>query len=221
MLAQALGLAVTAAISPTALLVTAVFLGSASPRRTVVFYLVGAVAMTGVMAALCYVVLRAGHLYKPSEHSARYGLRLGLGLLCLLAAGYLFRRGPRAPDPARQGKSLVGRMVARPGNKTALIVGVVLYSPSITFVAAVQVVATSDVSVAVAVSTMLLIVAITVAFIWLPLVLYLFAPDRTGKTLARFNGWLRAHGYILAVVAVTIAGTYLTINGILGLTGVV
>ncbi len=42
MLTEAAGFAVLAALSPTALLVSAVFLGSASPRRTVLLYLAGA-----------------------------------------------------------------------------------------------------------------------------------------------------------------------------------
>src|ERR1700689_4595892 len=89
MLTEAAGLAVLAAISPPALLVAAVFLGAASPRRTVLFYLAGAVVMTAAMAAVVFVVLRAGHLYKPREHQTRYGLRLGLGLLMLLAGTFV------------------------------------------------------------------------------------------------------------------------------------
>ena len=50
MLTEAAGLAVLAALSPTALLVAAVFLGAASPRRTILFYLAGAVVMmTGAL----------------------------------------------------------------------------------------------------------------------------------------------------------------------------
>ena len=46
MLAQAAGLALLSALSPTALLIAAVYLGSARPGLTSLFYLVGAVLMS-------------------------------------------------------------------------------------------------------------------------------------------------------------------------------
>jgi Sap, sulfolipid-1-addressing protein len=252
MLTEAAGLAVLAAISPTALLVAAVFLGAASPRRTILFYLAGAIAMTAVMAAVVFIVLRAGHLYKPHEHQTRYGLRLGLGVLMLLAGAYVLRRGRRhaagqpgdagqpadagAGHPGASGKAghagsarprgkkdkqnggMIARLVARPGPKTAFLVGVIVYSPSLTFVAAVQSVATSNDDVASSVLALAVVIAITLVFVWGPLLLYLLMPDRTGRVLGSFNGWLRAHGHVLLMGALIVGGIVLTIDGILGLT---
>lgn len=219
MLTEVAGFAVLAALSPTALLVSAVFLGSASPRRTVLLYLAGALVMTAVMATLVFIVLRAGHLYKPHEHQTRYGVRLGLGVLMLLCGGWLLRRGERKRDPAKQDQGFISRMIARPGPRAAFLVGLVVYSPSLTFVAAVQVVATSNDGIAAAIGAIAFIIAITVIFVWLPLVLYLLMPDRTGLLLGSFNGWLRTHGHVLLVGALLVGGALLTSNGILGLTG--
>jgi hypothetical protein len=220
-LAQASGLAVLAALSPTALLVAAVFLGAADPRQTVLIYLAGAVLMTVVMATIVYVILRAGDVNKPSQHQTRYGLRLGLGLLLLAGLLYVLRRKPRTADPAKKkNPGLISRMIARPGPKEAFIVGVLVYSPSVTFIAAVQVVATSKDSTAASVGALALIIAITLAFVWLPLLLFVLRPDRTSSLLGGFNGWLRAHGRVLLVGSMAIGGVLLTLNGILGLTGV-
>jgi hypothetical protein len=49
MLLQAAGFAVLAALSPTALLITAIYLGSARPRTTALCYLAGAVLISTVM----------------------------------------------------------------------------------------------------------------------------------------------------------------------------
>jgi len=46
MLLQAAGFAVLAALSPTALLITAIYLGSARPRTTALCYLAGAVLIS-------------------------------------------------------------------------------------------------------------------------------------------------------------------------------
>lgn len=232
MLGEATGLALLAAVSPTALLVCAVFLGSANPRKTVLIYLIGAFVVTAVTGAIVFAVLRAGHLDQPSQHQAKDGLRLGLGLLMLVAGLVLvlllWRRSRRdravqaasaAPQQGRrnQGGGLVTRMLARPGTSTAFLLGSFLYAPSVTFVAAVQVVATSDTSLAASIVVMALVIVITVAAVWLPLVLYLAWPDRTGPLLTRFNDWLRRNGRLLAACALLLAGVLLTIDGAAGL----
>jgi len=205
MLTDAAGLAVLAALSPTAVLVTAVFLGSANPHRTVLIYLAGAVVMTAIFAAVVFVALRAGHLQRPREYQPRYGLRLGLGAAMMVAGAYLRRRKPKPPDPAKHDRRIISRLLARPRPWAAFIVGLLVYAPSLTFIAAVQVIATSKASIAA----------------WLPLVLYLLAPGRTARLLAACDTWLRTHGYVLAVAGLAVAGVLLTLDGILGLTGVV
>jgi Sap, sulfolipid-1-addressing protein len=222
-LTEVAGLALLAAITPTALLVVAVFLGAANPRRTVLLYLAGAVVMTVVIAAIVFAVLRAGQLYKPHQRHARYGLRLGLGLLLLLAGAFVLRRNRKPRDPAKvarkkqKGPGLISRMIAEPGPKEAFFVGVLVYSPSLTFIAAVQTVATSKDSIATSLLTIVLIVVITLLFVWVPFLLYLLMPERTGRLLGSFNAWLRGHGHQILVVALFAAGVIITIDGIRGL----
>lgn len=221
MLTQAASLAVLAAISPTALLVSAVLLGSADPRATIVMYLAGATLVTVVMATVVYLALRAGHLYRPDEHQARYDLRLGLGLLLLACGVYFLRRAKKVRGTAKQRQGLIPRMIARPAPKTAFIVGVLVYSPSITFVAAVSVVATASESVKASVAALLLVVVITLVFVWVPLVLYLLAPEPTARLLASFVKRLRSHGKLLLAAAMIAGGALLAVNGILGATGLI
>jgi hypothetical protein len=220
MLSEAAGLAVLAALSPTAVLVSAVFLGSANPHRTVLIYLAGAIVMTAIFAAVVFVALRAGHLQGARESQPRYGLRLGLGAAMMLAGGYLWRRKPKPPDPAKRDKRIISRLLARPRPWAAFIIGLLVYAPSVTFIAAVQVVATSKASVAASVLDIALVIAITVMFAWLPLVVYLLAPRQTIRALQSCDRWLRLHGYVLAVAGLSIGGVLLTLDGILGLTGV-
>jgi hypothetical protein len=221
LLAEAAGLAVLAALSPTALLVAAIYLGSASPWRTALVYLAGAVVMSTVMAIVVLVVLRAFHFELPSHHQTRYGLRLGLGLLILVAGLLVVRRKPKLPDPDHPKQGLVSRMVASPSPLTAFAVGIVIFAPSLTFVAAVQVVATARTTLAFDGLALALIVVINVMFVWLPFVFYLIAPELTTGRLRRFNTWLRANGHLLLAGSLIVAGLLLTFDGSLGLTGVV
>jgi hypothetical protein len=218
MLAQALGYALLGAISPTALVVAAVFLGSANPRRAALFFLLGAALITVVMAVILFEVLRAGGLSHASERQPRYGLRLGLGVLALGVSLLLARRKPRPRDPDKK-PNLVMRMASRPGPRAAFAVGVLVFTPSITYVAAVQVIATSNASTGLVVFGLVLVAAIDAMFAWLPLLLFLAAPEATTRRLKELDGWLHSHGHQLLVVATAIAGLALVANGIAGLAG--
>jgi hypothetical protein len=221
LLAEAVGFALLAALSPTALLVAAIYLGSASPRRTALLYLAGALLMSGSMAVVVLLVLRAGHFELPGHHQVRYRLRLGLGLLILAIGLLVERRKPRPPDPDKPDQGFVSRLVASPAPLAAFATGIVIFSPSVTFIAAVQVIATARTSSAFDVLALALIVVINVMFVWLPLVGYLCWPDATTRRLRVFNAWLRVHGHLLLAGGMIVAGLLLILDGTLGLTGVV
>ena len=265
MLGQAAGFAVLAAVSPTALLVMAVFLGSANPRTTALLYVAGAMLMTVVMAVAVLLILRATGLNQPRQRDPRYGLRLGLGFLALAAAVFVARRSrrsalavgtqamssqtaeahaaatsaggahaagfqaaatpssPATATPAtatkQKGPGLVGRLVAEPKPSTAFGVGVLLFAPSATFIAAVQVIATSNASAAVTALAVVIVVLLTGLIVWLPLLTYLAAPGPTTRRLKALNGWLRANGRVLLMGALAVCGVILIITSSLALAG--
>lgn len=224
MIAEAAGFALLAAISPTALFVMAVFLGSANPRLTALAYVIGAFMMTVVMAIVVLYVLRATGLNLPRGHDPRYGLRLGLGVLALGGAVYVARRKrPPAPDPSAPAKSpgLMARLISMPSPRTAFAVGVLLFAPSATFIAAVQVVATAEVGVPVTALTLVIIVLLTCMVVWLPLLTYLASPLATTRRLKTINDWLRKHGKAIVIGALAVAGVVLVVNGALGVAGVI
>jgi Sap, sulfolipid-1-addressing protein len=217
-LAQAAGFAVLAALSTTALLVAATYLGSARPRLTALCYLAGAVAMSTVMGIVVLLLLRGEHLQLRSHHTPRDGLRLGLGLLILIAGGVLavrYRRHP--PDPARTDKGIVSRLVASPAPATAVVAGLLIFLPGVTFIAAPQVIATARAGVALSAVGLVMVIVINVAFVWLPFLAYLAAPDFTSRKLTAFNAWLRAKGRLLLILALLVAGVILATDGLVGL----
>jgi len=218
-LAQAAGLALLAALSPTALLVSAVYLGSARPRLTGLFYLAGAVAMSLVMGIVILAVLRGAGLSRPHEHTPRYGLRLGLGIL-LVAAGIFVTRKPRQPDPAQARPGLVSRMIANPAPLSAFLVGILIFAPGVTFLAALQVIATARASVELTTLAVVIVVIINVLLVWLPIVLHLVAPGPTTRRLGAFNAWLRAHGHTVLVGVLVVVGAIMIFDGSYGLIAV-
>lgn len=217
-LGTAAGFALLSALSPTAVLVGAVYLGSASPRRAMLLYLAGAVTTTVIMGTIVLIALQAGHLNLPTRHTPRYGLRLGLGVLALAGGLYMTRRKPKPPDPNKKKKpGLVSRMMTRPEGMFAFATGVVVFFPSAAFVAAVQAIATSEASDLAIALTLLTVIIIDVVLIWLPFLFFLAKPEPTTRTLKRFNGWLRAHGHAIVAASLLVVGGLLISNGIAGL----
>jgi Sap-like sulfolipid-1-addressing protein len=219
---QAAGLAALAAISPSALLIAAVYLGSTRPRKMTALFLTGAVLMSIILAIVILVALRAGSLSLPSRRQPRYGLRVGLGAVALAACGFVVwrwrgrRKAP--PDPAAPKKEgLITRLARSPRPLTAIATGVLIFGPSVGLIAAIQVIATSKASIEATTAALALVVVIYVACAWVPLVVHLIAPDRTTRALAATNAWIRARGQVLLAGALGTIGVILLIDGALGL----
>jgi hypothetical protein len=215
-LGQAAGFAVLSALTPAALLVAASFLASANPRKTLLFYLAGAVTMTVLLGIVLLVVLHSAGLNHPHQRQPRYGLRLGLGVLLLCASVVIARRRPKPPKAGKK-PGLIARLTSHPGPLTAFALGVIVFAPSGAFIAAVQTIATAKASIPLIVLALAIVVVIDVMFIWLPLGLYLAAPDATVRHLKTVNAWVRAHSRVITVALLALAGILLVANGAAGL----
>jgi hypothetical protein len=218
MLAQAAGFALLAALSPGAIVVVTAYLGSETPRRTVLFFLFGALVTTVAAGIVILVALHAGGLNHPRQRQPRYGLRLGIGVIALSASIALARRGPRPPDPNKK-PGLMKRLLSRPGPITAIIAGMIIFVPSAAFIAAIQAIGTARASTGMVAGALALVVVIDVMFAWVPLVLHLLAPDATARRLRALHGWLSAHGHAVVVAVLALVGVLLVANGAVGLAG--
>jgi hypothetical protein len=201
----------------------------------VLCYLAGAVLVSTILGIALLLVLRYGNFQLPGHRTARYDLRLGLGLVILAAIAVVARRKPSLlglpgqpgrpgqslppgqPGQSGQGKGIVSRLVSSPSPRTAVAVGILVFGPGVTFIAAIQVIATARAGIPVSALGLVIVVVINVAFIWLPFLAYLAAPELTTRKLSAFNVWLRAHGRILLMLALLVAGVILVVNGLLGL----
>jgi hypothetical protein len=216
---QAAGLALLAALSPTALLVGAVYLGSARPRLVGSLYLAGAILMSLVMALVVIAILRNTGLSHRGARAPRYDLRLGLGVLMIAAGTVLARRKPKMPDPEKAKQGIVSRLIANPAPASAFVVGLLLFAPGLTFIAALQVIATARASFELTAVAVVMVVVINVALVWLPLLLHLVAPGVTTRHLTAFNRWLRGHGNKILIWVLIVGGAIMVGNGIYGLAG--
>jgi hypothetical protein len=216
MIGQAAGLALLSALQPAALLIVGVYLSSAYPRAMLLIYLAGAVTIAVILAIVLLIVIHSGGLNHPHQRRPRYGLRLGLGLISLAAGLVISRRKPKAPKPDKRPR-LITRMTKNPTPIAAFAVGLLMFAPSLSFIAAVQVIATAKASDATIAGALVLVILIDVMFIWLPLGIYLAAPDATARSVQAVNAWLPAHSHALTVILLIVVGVVLIGNGIYGL----
>lgn len=218
MLLQAAGLAILAALSPTTLFITTVYLGSMRPRSATAWYLVAAIVSCLVWGTVLLVVLRSGHLQYRAERTPRYGLRTALGLLMLATAAVIVVRGPRAPQEGKTGGRLV-RLAYQPSVPSALLAGAAMFLPSLTFIAAVQVIGTAGAGKGLSALGLLIVAGITAVPVWLPFVAYLATGDRAVSGFRSVNAFLTAHGRYVLIGALCVGGVFLTVNGLTGLAG--
>jgi hypothetical protein len=108
-------------------------------------------------------------------------------------------------------------MVAEPAPLSAFVVGLLVFAPGVTFLAALQVIATARTSLELTVIAVLIVVFINVLLVWLPIVAHLVAPEPTERRLKAFNAWLRAHGSSVLAVVLVVAGGIMAFDGIYGL----
>ncbi len=244
MFEQAAGLALAAAFYPPAMLIAALYLASKRPGRVTALYVIGGLLIVTLVGAVALIAIRAGGLSLHSQSHTRYGLRLAMGIVAIVASVVIARRKPREQHkrvgtrpgrkiPAEGDSSgadqgtgasakpkkpgIVKRLTADPTPRTAFLVGILMFGPSLTFVAAVQAVATSKASVGATIGAMVMIFILTLSFAWIPLLAFLIAPAATARWLKAFENWLRAHRKVVLTVAVGAVGIFLVIQGISGL----
>ena len=153
-----------------------------------------------------------------SEPNLTKPFQLRMQIQQLIRRIFLARRKPKPKKNKKDKKpSLISRIMAHPAPIAAFAVGMLLFTPSASFVAAVQVIATSKASDALIVLAMAVVVIIDVAFIWLPFGLYLAAPDATTRSVKAINAWMQAHSRVIIVGGLLVVGLLLIINGAAGL----
>ena len=74
-----------------------------------------------------------------------------------------------------------------------------------------------DASNAAKVAAIVVFYLIMFAFVEVPIVSYVFAPERTTVAVNNFNDWLKRNGRRVAAYVLAVVGLYLTVRGIVQL----
>jgi arginine exporter protein ArgO len=220
---QAFLLVLASAVNPGALVASAFFLRTERAARLDNAFLIGGLLISAIVGIVVLALIRLTGLELPKNTTPRYDVRLALGILALLIAAalpWLQKRLQRGQKGAKK-PSRVTQLMQRAGIGGAILVGVLVFAPTVQYLGGLQVIATAEHRVAAAVLWILLAAVVNVALVWLFLIAFLANPRRTKAHLDRANtwvDWVKAHSEVVIRVVLLIVGVYLVINGAIGLT---
>ncbi|WP_018335578.1 GAP family protein [Actinomycetospora chiangmaiensis] len=206
MLSEAVPAAFGAALYPPALLFVAFLLVNPQPWKRALIFLAGAVIATlGVGFAVVFILQGTGVERDPHHRTVPAWVDLAIGVLLVGAAIYVWFRPPRGPKAATERKELdlLG----------LLAVGLVMYSPSPLYLAALHAIAKAHAAVLVTILSVLLVAAIYMLVVEIPVVAHAIWPETTIRAVTAVNAWLGRHGRTIVVLAAGAFGVYLIVAG--------
>jgi Sap, sulfolipid-1-addressing protein len=210
---QAIPLALIASLYPFGLVALLLLFEAPRPKARSAAFIAGAAACTLTIGFLVVFVLRGAGVGKPSEQTPRYGLRVAIGVLFLVAAWVLARRAPKASG----GASRISAAIAGSGLIAAFTAGLALYTPAPSYLAALQVVGSSKLSTTSAAVWVVIVVALVLITIEVPFLLYLFAPGRVMPRFTAATAWLNSNSKAIFTVVLVVLGIWQVVDGLVGL----
>ncbi|MGZ5365334.1 MAG: GAP family protein [Mycobacterium sp.] len=210
-------MAAAVSLEPFRIGMTVLMINRPRPLRQLLIFLTGGFAMGISVGVIVLFVLR------PALGSAHFTLprvQIVVGAVLLVnaavvATGLVSRRSGRSdgradrePGPlaTRIRKLLTGRSLW-----TAGVAGLGIALPSVDYLAALALIVASGSAATVQFGALLLFNVVAFAFVEIPLICYLLAPDRTRATVAALHNWLRSRGHrgvsaLLAAVGCVLLG---------------
>lgn len=225
-------LALVSMANPSLLAAVTVMLLLPNPKRLMAGYLLGAYT-TSITVGLVIVFNLHSSTQSTSKHTISPVEDIVVGLLVLAIAFVLGtgrdqpfqeRRREKKDDKlkARQeaGKpteSLPLRMLGKGDPKVTFVVGAVLSFPGVSYLDALDHIHKLNPGT---VPTVLLVVGFCLfqqILLEVPLLGYVFAPERTQDTVTRFKAWMSRKGRPAAVIGATVIGVWLLARGLITL----
>jgi sulfite exporter TauE/SafE len=202
---------------PTLITIVVLALRVPRPVRILSWFVLGGLLTTITIGLVLVFALQDADFISGSSRPVNPVLNITAGVLALAVAFYLARRGRRHVEPAatEEKKSGLTQRAVERGGLVAFLAGVVLnIVPGAFPVVALKDIAQLDSGDATKVVSVIVFYVIMFSFAEVPIVAYLFAPERTTARVNEFNTWLRRNSTHIAVGVLAAVGIYLTVRGL-------
>jgi hypothetical protein len=190
---------------PPALLFVAYLLANPQPRKRAFVFIAGAmIASLGFGFALVFILQGTGIERGPHHRTVPPWIDLGIGVLLLASAVYIWFRPPKGPKAAKQRREI--------GLIGLLAIGLVMYAPSPLYLAALHAIAKAHDSVLVTILSVVLVAAVYMLIIEIPVLAHAIWPEATIRVVTAVNTWFGRYGRTMIVLAAGAFGIYLVIS---------
>ncbi len=224
-LAEYLVLAFVSALWPTLVAVVIFALTRERPQRLLLGFLAGGLLTTITVGLVIVFLLSDSSIVNQSRSKTNPIVDFTVGGLCLLVAWVARRREhrplqprPKKPKkPKREGPSRTERALER-GPLFAFLLAIVLnLMPGFFYLVALKDIAEADYADAVNVVLVVVFCVLMFMLIELPILSYVFAPEKTAAWANGFNTWLRTNARHLIPILALAVGILLIVRGIVAL----
>jgi Sap, sulfolipid-1-addressing protein len=211
-------LALLSAVYPTLLAVVVVALSQPRPARTMAFFLLGGMIASITVGLVVVSVFQGTSVVDSSNSTVNAVVYFGAGAFALLLALVVRRRAP-APHREGSGGGRVTRLLSHSQRAiVAFAVGLIInLAPGAWYVVALKDIAQSSYTQAEVVGVVVAFCIVMYALIELPLLGFVFAPERAADLSQRFSTWLGDNRGAVAVWVLAGGGCYLILRGILSI----
>jgi hypothetical protein len=225
---QVLLIALVAAVDAGLLAAVVLLLGRPRPRRKLSAYWLGAFLGSTALGIVVVVSLGRSALSVSAHGSASPAVELAVGLVLLGVAAAVgsgatdrwhayrdSRRKPRDDKPPKP--SLTDRIQGVDSVGLALLAGLAYSVPGAAYLAGLALLVKQNNATSTDVLTIVAFNLIMFAFLEIPLLAFLAAPDRTRELTGRVNDWMARHHRTIVVGAAGALGLYLVVTASLTL----
>jgi hypothetical protein len=215
-------LACLAALNPKLLIIDLILATNQRPRLMFACFLLGGMGLAVTVGLLDVFVLHLDAIKTQNHSSGGLDVALGIPLLvvgALLATSHLHihrqRPHPAPKKPPSKLESWILRAMHEPRYGLAVIIGLGVGIPGVTYLLALHHLVASKTPAAIAAVAVLVFVTINFAPVIIPFAFLRVHPQRTEKAIRRFKDWIASHDRQIAAAVALFAGAYMVISGTL------
>lgn len=226
-------LSLTAMFNPSLLAAVTLMLLLPDPKWLMAGYLLGAYITSITVGLVIVFALPGSETESASKHTIGPVEDIVVGLL-LWAIAFVLRterdrpfqdrrrekKGAKLKAREQAGKpteSLPLRMLGKGDPKLAFVVGILLSFPGLSYLDALDHIHKLNPGTVATVLLVIFFCLMQLLLLELPLLGYVFAPDRTNETVIRFKAWTARSGRTAAVIGATVIGVWLIARGLITL----
>ena len=226
-------LSLLAMANPSLLAATTVMLLMPNPKRLMLGYLLGAYTTSITIGMLIVFSLHGSSTESTSKHKIGPIEDIVIGLLCAAIAWVLVtgrdrplrerrerKKEAKAEAKREAGKStesLPLRLLGKGDPKVTFVVGAALSYPGVSYLDALDHINKLNPGTVATVALVLFFCVMQLLLLELPLLGYVFSPDRTQATINNFKAWMARRGRSVAVIGLAGISVLLLTRGIITL----